>query len=157
MIPKNPKTENPVKKHRIYLRYFRSVFETVLFLLFVFSIFIYTFQSVTNPPAGIRLEFVTLSISLAGFSLVSASFLTHENIKNQLFKSSTHFVYAAAGFIFFYMMLILETLTKQLALHDTFYVAVGISCFLGAFQFGSGVLRMLRAISMSEMGLRRRD
>lgn len=61
---------------------------------------------------------------------------------------------AAARFIFFYTMLTLESLTKQLTLHDGFYIAVGISCFLGAFQFASGMLRMLRAIGMSEMDLR---
>jgi len=49
---KNPKVEKSVKRHRTYLRYFRSAFEAVLFLIFVASIFIYTFQSVTNPSTG---------------------------------------------------------------------------------------------------------
>lgn len=139
------------ENRKAHLRYFRSVFEIVLSLILVSSIIVYTFQTIRNPPTGINVDFTTISISLAGFCLVAASFNKTEKVKNELYRGSALFIYASAAFIVFYMTLTLENLIKQLELHIFFYIVVGLSILFASIEFSSGIIRLLRAIRMAEL------
>ena len=153
-MSRESRIRNAVGNHRTYFRYFRNVFEILFFLIMISSIIVYAVQSRT-ATGGIRVDFTTLSISLAGFCLVAASFTKIDTVKDELYRSTSMFIYAAASFIFFYMAVTFETVVLQLSLHSVFYPVVGLSLLFGAFGFTTGIIRLLRAIDMSELSLRR--
>jgi len=130
-------------------KYFRfyDIFEASLFSILLFSIFGYAVLSLNPDYKGIEIDFITVSISLAGFVLIGALFdKGDKKTRNELLGAAKAFIYSTISFIVFYVVAPLSQNSTQ---YFIFSILV-ISLVTAPFAFSTGIIKLLRAINFGK-------
>jgi hypothetical protein len=143
--PRQLESKNP------YIRFLYDVLEPIIFSTIFASILGYSAFTLNPDFKVFRIDFITISISLAGFVVVGA-FIDRgtKQARKSLFESSRWLVISAISFIVFYCITPFASneLTKAISI---------ISYIIAPFTFSIGVIRLLRAITFGRYEISEED
>lgn len=133
---------------------FREVVLGVVYILLYAGIFVTTFYQAfapNNVNIIIPFDFVTISISLAGFVLIGAFFETTDKVtKKTLYSISKAYIIASIGFIMFYTLFNLLPKGNGIITLDIGIILIIIGFFvgwiMGLFGFCYATTELIRVL-----------
>ena len=126
--------------HGINISYKRLIFFILYWLIFL-SVLISSALKTTN------INFIQISITLAGFVIIGAIFENSKNpAKKELFEISRLFIFSTVLFIVFYSFLTIASSSQNIGAEVAVIIA-SISWFLAIILFAGALLRLLVFIS----------